>query len=456
MRCELRHEKAIENEIYKLCAPSNGYLSSIFLILFVASFLIYLERDQLALLSLALAFFVVPFLLLTDKFVFDGNKIRRTGIFPKIWAFLNSKRTALRLEEINKVETVALRVFRSGSKVFYRYRTMVRGEKAEFVLLSTNKSYRKFIKALALKLPEEALDLKTIEIKHFLVNPKRLELESERLGLPSDEFLEELIDKILREKNHRKNCSNLYPVTVEPEKIDRLCKIGNQLKLSGHLLRALECFRRSLFLNPSDAGLIFDYARCLFSFADSEKNSKLKRRAIAALKLAEMHAKKDKRLLSLIAESYYLFGDLKNARKTFQKVLDLSVDGDFRSACGLAEIALREGKLKQAVHYFSMASYFTQHKSLKKWAESEAKYFSRLDTDYDYAEKEIARMNWLKNVLVAKKISLKTALLGFAAILIGILTDDWLIDFGWAVSTLSLLCWLGFNASNSFLMERTP
>lgn len=439
----------------KISVPSNGYLSAIFLILFTASFFIYLEKDFLALIFLSFAFLFVPILLITDKIVFDGNQIRRTGIFPKLWALLNSRKSSLKLNEINKVETLALRVFKNGSRVFYRYRTMVRGEKAEFVFISNNGSYRKFIKALTFALPEEVLDLKTLEIRDFLPNPKEIEIESERLGLPSDDFLEEMAKTVRSSNGYKKNCKKIELAFSENTKSEELRKIGNQLKLLGHFLRALESFRRSLLLNPNNAWLIFDYARCLYSFADSEKNEKLKMRSIAALRLAEIRSKNDKKLLTLLGESYYQYGDLKNARKTFQKILDLGL-GDFRVACGLAEVALREGKLKQVVYYLSMASRLTQNENLRRWAENEAKYFAKLDNDYDYAKKEINRINWLNNFFIAKKFSLKVAFLGFMTIIIGTLTSEWLIDLGWIISVLGLLGWLGFNASNSFLMERNP
>ncbi len=430
---------AVQAETYTVRVPSNGYVSAIFLMLFATAFLIYLEKDFLSLLLLAVSFFIIPLFLITDKLVFDGEKIYRTEAFPRLWAKLNNQKLALKIQEIQQVETYAFRTLKSGGTIFYRYRTVIRGRNATFVLISSNnKSYRRFFRALISTLPEAALDLKTIELRDFLVDPSRIKTEAERLGLPSDDFLENSIKQVLREETYKRQFRKLEPVMVEAVKVERLRRVGNQLKIAGHLLQALEAFRRSLFLKPTDARLIFDYARCLYSFADSERNQKLKMRAIAALRLTEMRSNNDFELLLFVAEAYFQYGYLRNARKVFQKVLDLTHE-NFRAACGLAEIALREGKLKQVIHYFSMASRFAKEQALKDWAEREANY-----------------LNLFNNILVGKKIALKFALIGFLTIIFGVFTSEWLIDVGWTISALSLLSWLGFSISNSFLSERTP
>jgi len=435
--------------------PSNGYLSAIFLLLFIAAFLIYLEQDAWALAVFILALLVVPSLLLMDKFVFDGQKIYRTGIFPKLWARLNGQELVLRLDEIRQVETFAFRTMKSGGTVLYKYRTVIRGNKQDFVILSSNsEGYRKFFKSFISSLPSEILDLRTLELREFLSDPRRLKIEAERLGLPSDEFLENSIEGI-KSANGRKKSDKSDLQTSEMNKAERLRRLGNQLKIAGHLLQALEAFRRSLFLQPKDPRLLFDYARCLYSFADSERNQRLKMRAIAALRLASMRSNGDVELVTSIAEAHFQYGNLRYARKLFQQAIE-STRENFRAAYGLAEVALKEGKLKQVVYYFSLASRFAKRESLKNWAEKEATYFLRLDTDDDYAEKEINRINWFNHMLLGKKIALKSAFVGFLMILFGLFSNESLMDFGWTISMLSLLCWLGFNISNSFLTERTP
>ena len=128
------------------------------------------------------------------------------------------------------------------------------------------------------------------------------------------------------------------------EKADYLHRLANELRLSGYLLQSLEAFRRALLINPKDARLLFDFARCLNSFAGTEQSEKLQRKSIAALRLAEKRADNDGKLLARLGESFFQFGNYKRAKTVFQKAQD-KAEESFRSVRGLAEIALREGKI---------------------------------------------------------------------------------------------------------------
>jgi tetratricopeptide (TPR) repeat protein len=218
----------------------------------------------------------------------------------------------------------------------------------------------------------------------------------------------------------------------------------------------LEVFRRALFLNPKDGWLLFEFARCLHSFAGAEKNPKLERKALAALRLAEKRANNDERLLARLGESYFQYGDWQRARKVFQKTLDIAEES-FRSVRGMAEVSLREGKIAHVIHHFATANRLAETPALRRWTQTETDYFSRLNSDDEYMDMEVSRVNLLESLERGKRTSLKIALLGLPWIIFGLLLDEKLIvNLGWAVSLVSLLIWVGMIMSRNILSARVP
>jgi tetratricopeptide (TPR) repeat protein len=210
-----------------------------------------------------------------------------------------------------------------------------------------------------------------------------------------------------------------------------------------------------LLLNPFDAWLIYEFARCLHSYASSERNVTLQKKAKAALRLAEIRAGRDSELLSRLGESYFQYGDWERARVAFQKALNVAAES-FRSVRGLAEVALREGKIAHVIHHFTTAIHFAETNALRRWAQGETEYFSRLNDDENYMDSEAKRMNWLENIENGKKISLKIALGGFFAILLGITVDNTIANVGWACACVSLLIWAGLIMTRNLLAQRSP
>jgi len=249
---------------------------------------------------------------------------------------------------------------------------------------------------------------------------------------------------------------NLSYGIEEIEKADYLHRLGNELRLSGYLLQALEAFRRALVLNPRDAGLLFDFARCLNSFAGSEKSEKLQRKSIAALRLAERHAESDGKLLARLGESFFQFGDYRRAKIAFLKAQD-KAEESFRSFRGLAEIALREGKIAHVIHHFGAANRLAETPALRRWTRNESEYFSRLNSDEEYMELEINRVNLLDTLQNSQKTTLKIAIFGFPFIIFGVvLEENTIANIGWAVSSVALLIWLGLILSQKLLSARIP
>lgn len=441
----------------KVRVSPNSYFIALFLATFFTGLLIYLQFDFYALLLAALSWSLIPISIWTDKISFDGKQLVRTGIIPRIWAWFNNSGYCLKLDEVEQVETQALRAVKRGGDVFYRYRSSVRGNELRFLIASGGEDYRQMVKHLFPLLSENVLDNRSIELRDYLSEPKETLIKAEFAKIPSTEVLESSINefqnpKILKKKNLE------IPVFADEdaERIDYLRILANELRLSGHLLQALEAFRRALFLNPKDGWLLFEFARCLHSFAGTEKNTKLERKALAALRLAEKRANNDEQLLARLGESYFQYGDWKRARKVFLQTLEIAEES-FRSVRGMAELSLREGKIAHVIHHFATANRLAETPALRRWTQTETDYFTRLNSDDDYMDMEISRVNLLESLEKGKRTSLKIALVGLPWIVVGLIFDENLIvNLGWAVSCVSLLIWVGMIMSRNILSARIP
>lgn len=435
----------------------NSYFTAIFLATFFSGFLIYLEYNLAAFFLFGAAWIFLPLFLWTDKIVFDGKRLSRSGILPRLWAALNNSRRRLRISDIEQVETQALRALKRGGNVFYRYRTSIQGKNLRFAFASGGEDYRQMIHRLFGVLPENVLDNRSIELRDYLAEPKETLMKAQFAKIPSAGVLEDALNALLTGKRNTQKKSEKKIIFEDiEEKADYLRQLANELRLSGYLLQALEAFRRALILKPDDGWLLFEFARCLYSYAATERNERLEKRAIAVLRLAERRAENDGELLARIGESYFQYGDWRRAEKVFQKSSDKN-DSNFRSIRGLAEIALREGKIAYVIHHFSNANRLADTNSLRRWTNDEADYFSRLNSDDEYMELEISRINLLDTLNNLRKTSLKISLFGFPAILIGIvLFDDLIANIGWAVSSIAIIVWCFLRLSQTFLSTRIP
>lgn len=452
---EISTSKVFKNLVDIRVSP-NSYFVIFFLASFLTGFLIYLGKDLAAFLLFAISWTIVPVLAWKDRIVFDGKYIFRTGIIPKLWARFSGKPRRLRVSQIEQVETQALRALKRGGNVFYRYRTSVNGKGVRFSFASGGEEYREMVSHLFSLLSNDVLDNRSIELRDYLKDPKETRMKAEFARIPSMEVLESSInefqnpDRSLRSKKVNRELSQ-----EELEKADYLQQLANELRMSGNLLQSLETFRRVLLLKPNDARLIFEYARCLHSYASLERSNRLARKANAALRLAELRANNNADLLARIGESYFQYGDWKRARKTFYKTLSIS-ENNFRSVRGLAEVALREGKIAHVIHHFATAAYFAQSNALKRWAKGENEYFSRLNNDDDYMEAEITRINWLENIERKKRSLLRFSLITLVIVLFGVLFNETVASVGWVASFISIVLWVGLVMSQGLLSERCP
>lgn len=432
----------------------NSYLIALFLHTFVTGFLVYLEKDYAALALFAASWIILPLLAWNDRIIFDGRRLTRTGWLPNFWARFNSTKYRLRIADVEQVESQALRALKRGGNVFYRYRTSLQGKGLKFAFASGGEDYRRIIHRLLPLISENALDNRSIELRDYLAEPKEVLMKAAFAHIPSADVLESSFNK-LQKNNKIRHSKSIRDAAEEVEKADYLHGLGNELRLSGYLLQGLEAFRRALVLNPQDARLIFDFARCLHSLASSEKSEKLKKKAFAALRLAEKRGETDGELLARLGETYFQYGDWERASVAFDKAFE-TAKTNFRAVRGLAEIALREGKIGYVILHFAAAHRLAENPALRRWTQNENDYFSRLHSDEDYMEMEISRVNLLEGLEKTKKTSLKIAFFSFPFIVIGLISDGFVTDLGWTISGISLTLWTVLMLSQRMLATRIP
>lgn len=428
----------------------HSYFVAVFLGTFLAAFLFYLEMEEAGWAAFVIAWFVVPFLALRDTISFDGKALRRTGVVPKLWQWFNGGRRRLRLIDIEQVETHALRTWRRGGTVHYRFRTSLRGRGVSVVFASGGESFRQMIGAILPRLPEDALDIRSLDLRSYLGDPREVVMKAESARIPSDEMLEREFRRngVMRSETAR--------ATEEVGRAEHLRELGNELRTTGHTARGLEAFRQALRIHTPSGRLLFDFARCLHSFAGAQRDPRAERRSLAALRLSELRAGDDGELVARIGEAFHQFGEFRQAERAFKRAIE-TASGRFRAAKGLAEIALNEGKIAHVIHHFAAANRAADTASLRRWAKAEADYFSNLNSDEEYMETEIHRVQLFESMERSKWIALRIAFLSFPFVTVGLLFGDALVtNIGWAVSGVSLLIWAGLVVTGQLVSRRIP
>ncbi len=418
-----------------------GYIAALFVGSFFSALAIYLEANIVGYVLFCSSWIILPVLALTDKIVFNGKRLHRSGLLPKAWAYLTKSRNWLKLKDVEQVETQVFPTLKRGGKVFYKYKTSIRGKGLDFSFSSGGPEYRQMIRAVLPGIAENVLDNRSLEVRDYIPEPRQTKLKASLSNIPPADVLENSFRQIQLKKKAAPNVDSFAREGDGLEKAKSLRILANELKLSGSHLQALETFRRAALLKPADAWLLFEFARCLQSFAGSEGNSKLERKAVAMMRLSELRAGNDGDLLARLGESYFQLGEWRRAGIAFRKAVEV-VGEQFRSVRGLAEIALRDGKIAHVIHNFSIASRLAETPALRRWSKGEVEYFSRLNDDDEYMDMEIGRVNLLDALDRWKRTSLRLAFIGFPVIAVGLAYEDSVIaNCGWALSAASLVLW---------------
>ncbi|CAN5731710.1 hypothetical protein BH24ACI3_BH24ACI3_07400 [soil metagenome] len=434
----------------------GSYLSVIFVLAFFSSLSLYLEYDIAGFLLLFFSFVIVPILAFSDRIVFDGRALRRTGIIPRLWTRAKGMRQRLKVRDVEQVDSQSLRGIRRNGKVSYRYRTTFRGKGIQYSVISGGARYRRFIRSILPRLDIDVLDARSIELREHLNDPAAVFERAKASAIPAPEVLENSIMAVRVRKKHDDRVSAKAAENLDPAKANALRALANELRVSGALLQALEAFRRALLFAPRDGWLLFEFGRCMQAFAGTERDDRLHRRGVALMRLAEQRAGTDPELLTRLGETYVQVGDWKRASSVFKRAADTFSD-NFRAVRGLAEVALREGKIAHVIHNFAAANRNAGNTALRRWTKGEMEYFSRLHEDDEYMELEISRVNLLDSLVRARGFALAVAMVGMPLILAGLLLEIPLVtNVGWASAGVAIVSWSLLSVMQRMLADRIP
>ena len=434
-------------------AYAPGYAGAALIVLFFAALFLYFGLSVVSLLFALTAVIIIPALGLTDKIVFDGRRLIRTGVLPKAWFRMNGLRTSIRLRNIEQIDTAIVGTFKRGGRVRFLQRTTVFGNAPAIVFSGSGHRYREMTEALFPRIDAKLLDGRSLELARHSISPHEALLVAADMKIPASDVLE----SSLRSGSYKKPTTEISdPRLSDNSKAELLRNAANKLSASGFLVRAVEAFRRALRLQPNNAALLFEFSRCLHQLAFVRRNKRFERRAAAALRLAERRADGDTDLLERIAETYRQFGYSRRAANAYRNVVE-TIGDCFRSLVGLAELALDEGKLAHVVHNFSAANRVAGTAALRRWTNAEAHYFARLSEDEEYMELEISRMNLLERLDRWRRTALRIGLYSLPLIFGGtVFEEDLLAEAGWLVSSVGFLSWVGMNVGIKMLSSRIP
>ena len=432
------------------------YLALASVVTFAAALMLRAHYDAVALILTAGAWLFLPLIALTDRIAFDGVALRRQGPVASLLHLLFGYRKQLSFDDFETVETQAVRTLRRGGRVRYRYRTQITGKGKEFVIVSGGREYRKLVRELFPLIHESKLDNRSRDLRDYLNDPDFLDRKAQLSQLASPDILD-LTKSDFKLGGKLSRRFNSPQTSATPEELERarlLRRLGNELRVSGRLREAGEAFRRALNVKPHGAWLIYDFARLLRSQASAQADARLLSRARAALRLACMRAENDVVLLPLIGESFLECGDARYARRALQRVVELD-SGNFKARVGLADIALREGKLAHVIHHYHEAARVSSEQALARYARSEGDYYMHLNNDDDYLVAELRRINWLQSVTRIRRLALRVTNASVLLALIAGLVDPVAGSLGWSLASSALVIWLLTLLGTRMLFERS-
>ncbi len=439
----------------------GSYLAAASVLTFGSALLLRSERDLWALGAIAVAWLIVPLLALTDRIEFDGQYLSRRGPAPFLLRLIAGQQKQLQVSDFERVDTQALRTLRRGGRVRYRYRTQITGKSAEFTFASGGRNYREMVRQLFPLIHRDKLDIRTLELSDYLCDPKALNHEIRTVQLASDDVLDSAtLDFKLgggrAGLSGDVDGSQAAASALDHDRATLLGKLGNHLRVAGRLNEAREAFRRALIIIPSDGRLIFDFARLLRSQATSLSDARLLSRSRAAMRLSAMRAGSEPELLALVGESFLEWGEPGRAQSTFQKAIELE-PVNFRARLGLANLALRDGKLAHVIHQYRDAAYSASEKALVAYARREADYYATLNDDGDYLASELRRINWLQHSLRVRRLAARVTNASILCALIVPYFDPTLEGLLWSLASSALVAWiLSLFAIKILAKRRTP
>lgn len=430
----------------------GAYLAASSVCTFAAVLLVHYEADLWALIALAIAWLLMPLLAFNDRIAFDGRTLRRRGLVPLLQQFISGHKQQLSITECERIHTQAVRTLRRGGRVRYRYRSHVVGMDKDFVFASGSKSYREMVLRVFPLVHDDKLDLRTKELRDYLCDPRELRREAKALQLaPADVLEASSADFRIGGK---KGLRGTLPSTLgqgprnDLRRAQQLRQLGNRLRIAGRLREAEEAFRRALNVTPKDAWLLYEFSRLLRSRAGAHGEEKVLSRARAALRLSSLRAVNDAKLLSLLGENFLEWGEADRAQRTFNRAI-AAEPRSFKARLGLADIALRTGKLAHVIHNYREAEHITADEALLRYARREADYYARLNDDDEYLSSELRRISWFQHSTRVRRLTARVTNASILIALIGPYVNPIFSGVGWSLASFSLFTWVG----SLFLMK---
>lgn len=369
-----------------------------------------LFEDDLALPALVCWSLLVPVVIAAvfDRIEFDGAAIRHRGPLAFILAKLFRVRRELSITDIETITTEMTSLSLSAGDSRLSYHTRISGAGVEITVRSYRAAYVPFIKGLFRAAGPDKLDPRSFDIFEYFETGTTLK------GSP-----------VLKNE-----------IAAMPAPILR--RVANSLRLAGRLAQASSYFRIAYEKEPRNPRLLYEMSRFFRSSAQAE-DTRLLQRSDACLRLASRLAGQQPDLLERIGEAFFERLDYKRASDCFRRALSLD-PARFRANVGLAEIALRDGKLAHVAHFYNAAAT-SNDAALSRLAGREARYYERLMSDDDFLESELSRIRAANQIRWARR---GAALTFFGAWFVAALAGrfySFAEDFGWAVMATSGLLW---------------
>jgi len=357
-----------------------------------------------------------------DRIEFDGETIRHRGPLAFILRGLFRMRRELSVSDIETITTETTRISFATGDARISYHTRISGCGVDIVVRSHRSTYSQFIKALFRAAGPHKLDPRSSEIFEYFETGNALKgspvLKSDIAAMPAP---------LLR-------------------------RIGNSLRLAGKLAQASSYFRVAYEKEPRNPELLYEMSRFYHSSAQRE-DTRLLQRSDACLRLASRLAGDEPDLLERIGEAFFERLDFKRASECFHRALQIDPER-FRANIGLAEIALRDGKLAHVAHFYNAASSSTDA-ALARMAGREARYYEKLMADDDFLEAELNRIKISNQIRWARRLAAMTF---FSAWLVGGIVgriSPMVESFGWSIMATSGMIWCAALASMRFFRRRS-
>ncbi len=355
-----------------------------------------------------------------DRIEFDGSMLRHRGPMAFLLRLLGLKRE-LGVAHIEKITTEATSVSMRSGTAKVSYRTRVSGRGVEIVLRSHRSSYLPFIKALFRAVGPHKLDPRSFELYEYFE-----------------------ADQSIRDTPVLRSEIALMPAPL-------LRRIANSLRLAGRLAQASSYFRIAYEKEPRNPELLYEMSRFFRSSAQMD-DARLIQRSDACLRLASRLAGEEPDLLERLGEAFYERLDYKRATDCFRRALALEPNR-FRSNVGLAEIALKDGKLAHVAQYYNAAASGPDM-TLARMAEREARYYERLASDEEFLERELRRISMANQIRWMRRAAALTFFLSWLVAVSAGRFYPQVEYFTWALMAMTVIVWGGATFALRFFRRR--